>query len=194
MLRTVAIAFAIGLATVPAGAQGRYGNQGIPRGHLPPAGMCRVWYDNRPPGRQPPPVNCNDAERVASRDSNARVIYGTNSSYNNGRSAQYPGNGRYPDQGYGRYPDYGQYPNRSRGGSQYQSVPFGNGFDDGYEKGREDAEDRDRYDPTRHSRYRSADHEYNSRSGSKDQYRVIYRDGFRAGYDEAYRSFVRFSR
>ena len=97
MLRTAAIAFAIGLATVPAAAQGRDGNQGIPRGHMPPAGMCRAWYDNLPPGRQPPPVNCNDAERVASRDSNARVIYGTNSSYNNRRSDQYPGNGRYPD-------------------------------------------------------------------------------------------------
>lgn len=179
MLRIAASAFLIGLVAVPAGAQGRYGNQGIPPGHLPPAGMCRVWYDNLPAGNQPPPMNCNQAERVASRDRNARVIYGANPDYRD--------NGRYD-----RYPDYGRYPDRNRGGYAYQNVPFRNGYDDGYEKGRDDAHDRHRYDPTRHSRYRSGDHEYNRRYGSKDQYRVIYRDGFRAGYDEAYRSFARF--
>lgn len=54
-------------------AQGR-GPQRVPPGHLPPAGMCRVWYDNVPPGRQPAPTSCRDAERSAGR--NARVIYG----------------------------------------------------------------------------------------------------------------------
>ena len=33
------------------GRRGR--NQGIPPGQMPPTGMCRVWYDNLPPGRQP---------------------------------------------------------------------------------------------------------------------------------------------
>lgn len=32
----------------------------IPRGHIPPLGLCRVWYVNRPPGHQPPPVSCYD--------------------------------------------------------------------------------------------------------------------------------------
>jgi hypothetical protein len=191
MFRAAATVVLAGLVSVPLAAQGRYGNQGIPPGHLPPAGMCRVWYDNLPPGHQPPPMNCNQAERVASRDRNARVIYGSNT---NGRdNPWWDRSGRYPD--YGQYPDNGsRYPGRTRGGVAYQNVPFRNGFDDGYEKGREDAQDRDRYDPTRHSRYRSADHEYNRQYGTKEQYRVVYRDGFRSGYDEAYRAFTRFGR
>ena len=31
---------------------------GIPPGHLPPPGECRVWYPGRPPGQQPPPGPC----------------------------------------------------------------------------------------------------------------------------------------
>ena len=66
------------------------------------------------------------------------------------------------------------------------AVPYQNGYRDGLEKGREDARDRDSFDPVRHSRYRSADHGYERRYGSKDEYRLIYRDGFEAGYREAY--------
>ena len=36
------------------------------------------------------------------------------------------------------------------------------------------------------SRYRSADRGYNSRYGSKDQYKLVYRDGFEAGYAQGY--------
>ncbi len=62
------------LATAGAApAQGR-GPQGVPPGQRPPAGLCRVWYDNVPPGRQPAPTSCRDAERRAGQ--NARVIYG----------------------------------------------------------------------------------------------------------------------
>jgi hypothetical protein len=154
--------------------------------------MCRVWYDNVPPGRQPAATSCREAERVASRDRNARVIYGSQANDRDNGWWSSRGNG-YPD--YGRnggtgYPDYGRYPDRNRGVYGSDTMPFRNGFDDGYEKGREDARDRDRYDPTRHSRYKSGDHEYDKRYGTKDQYRVVYRDGFRAGYDEAYRSFA----
>ena len=31
---------------------------GIPPGHLPPPGTCRLWYPDRPPGHQPPPERC----------------------------------------------------------------------------------------------------------------------------------------
>jgi hypothetical protein len=30
----------------------------VPRGHLPPAGYCRLWYPGRPPGHQPAPEPC----------------------------------------------------------------------------------------------------------------------------------------
>jgi hypothetical protein len=49
--------------------------QGIPPGHLPPPGSCRVWYDGRPPGQQPPPTSCREARRTAARVRGARVIY-----------------------------------------------------------------------------------------------------------------------
>jgi hypothetical protein len=35
-----------------------YTTLGIPKGHLPPPGTCRLWYPDRPPGHQPPPERC----------------------------------------------------------------------------------------------------------------------------------------
>jgi hypothetical protein len=35
-----------------------YTTLGIPAGHLPPPGKCRLWYPDRPPGHQPPPESC----------------------------------------------------------------------------------------------------------------------------------------
>jgi hypothetical protein len=49
----------------------------VPPGHLPPAGLCRVWYDGTPPGHQPPPTDCGTARREAYR-TGGRVIYGGN--------------------------------------------------------------------------------------------------------------------
>lgn len=31
---------------------------GIPNGHMPPPGSCRIWYPGKPPGHQPPPFKC----------------------------------------------------------------------------------------------------------------------------------------
>ena len=196
MYKTAATVALIGMFVVPLGAQGRGRNsQGIPPGQLPPAGQCRVWYDGVPPGRQPRATNCREAERIASRDRNARVIYGANTDRRNdgwwdpnenprstGRAIPRPS--PYPPNS-DRYPST-RYPN-SRGTYRYANVAFDNGYNDGLDKGREDSRDRDSYDLNRHSRYRSADHGYENRYGSKDDYRQIYRDGFRAGYDEAYR-------
>lgn len=78
-MRTVVIALAlVVMAAAPAAAQGRgkRGQKGVPPGHRPPAGECRVWYDGVPPGHQPAPTSCAEAERVAARDGGARVIYG----------------------------------------------------------------------------------------------------------------------
>jgi hypothetical protein len=36
---------------------------GIPPGHLPPPGQCRIWYPGVPPGRQPPPGPCGQLAR-----------------------------------------------------------------------------------------------------------------------------------
>lgn len=32
---------------------------GVPHDSMPPAGLCRVWYPNRPARNQPPPGDCN---------------------------------------------------------------------------------------------------------------------------------------
>lgn len=32
----------------------------IPRGQLPPEGECRIWYEGRPPGRQPAAAPCSE--------------------------------------------------------------------------------------------------------------------------------------
>jgi hypothetical protein len=36
---------------------------GIPPGHIPPPGQCRVWHPGTPPGHQPRPGSCSVAER-----------------------------------------------------------------------------------------------------------------------------------
>ena len=33
--------------------------RGVPRGHYPPPGECRIWYPDRPAGHQPPPAKCD---------------------------------------------------------------------------------------------------------------------------------------
>ena len=38
---------------------------GIPPGHLPPPGECRVWLPGRPAGRQAAPRSCNGIMAVA---------------------------------------------------------------------------------------------------------------------------------
>ncbi len=38
---------------------------GVPRGHLPPPGRCRVWFPDRPPGHQPAPAGCREAMATA---------------------------------------------------------------------------------------------------------------------------------
>ena len=38
---------------------------GIPPGHLPAPGMCRVWVPGKPPGHQARPRSCEGIERAA---------------------------------------------------------------------------------------------------------------------------------
>jgi len=44
-----------------------HGHRHIPPGHLPPAGMCRIWYPGTPPGHQPPPGDCRTLSRQVPR-------------------------------------------------------------------------------------------------------------------------------
>ncbi|MGE0702859.1 MAG: hypothetical protein AB7F99_04590 [Vicinamibacterales bacterium] len=191
MRATVAAVMMIGALAAPASAQSRgpSGSQGIPPGHMPPPGSCRVWYDGVPPGRQPDPTSCQEAERQASRSRDARVIYGSgiygNDRYGNGRYGtgpraipRSPADVRRAPSGYGRW----------GGANGAASIPFGNGYEDGYQKGRDDAEDRRRYEPQRHDRYRDGDRGYTNRYGwTRDEYREVYREGFLSGYQEAFR-------
>ena len=201
-MRTAAVSFiALALLAGSADAQvlGRNSARHIPPGQRPGPGECRVWYDGVPPGRQPRPTSCRQAERIAARDRNARVIYGDD----------YSNNGRYDT---GRVYENGRNENRRSGNTVTDAIrdrvmrnrngypagsngaynaAYDNGFRDGLEKGREDRDDNDSFDPVRHSRYRSADRGYQSRYGTKEHYKLTYRDGFEAGYAQGYGRYVR---
>jgi len=186
----------IGLvATAGLDAQGRGKKaKGVPPGHRPSAGQCRVWYDGVPPGRQPAPTNCDRAEQIASRDPDARVIYGDRDTRANDRNTRADENRRNDDDyrtGGSTMGDRIRERIRNRGGVDAiggtNGVAYNTGEQDGYEKGREDGRDNDAYDPVRHSRYRSADRGYNGSYGSRDAYKLAYRDGFEAGYERGYR-------
>lgn len=56
------------------GYYGRYRTIRVPRGQYPPRGACRVWFEGRPPGRQPRATSC---ERLY-----GRVPYGAFILYN----------------------------------------------------------------------------------------------------------------
>jgi hypothetical protein len=59
----------------PTGSPGPRQLAGVPRGHYPPPGECRVWYPNRPPGHQPPPVSC-DRLRGIRLEPGAFILHG----------------------------------------------------------------------------------------------------------------------
>jgi hypothetical protein len=67
------------LGTQRDSAQHRRKSDHIPPGQLPPAGMCRIWIDGVPPGRQPAPTDCQTA--VATKPANARVIWGDQTAF-----------------------------------------------------------------------------------------------------------------
>jgi hypothetical protein len=60
-------------STADAQKRGKAGDK-VPPGHLPPPGLCRVWIDGVPPGRQPAATDCQTA--IATRPANARILYG----------------------------------------------------------------------------------------------------------------------
>ena len=63
------------LAAAPVAAQGRgRASDSVPKTHLPPPGMCRIWLPNVPPAKQAAPTDC--ATAVRNRPANGRVIFG----------------------------------------------------------------------------------------------------------------------
>ena len=71
----VLVAMAAGSASLQAQArpQPQDPKSSVPRTHLPPPGMCRIWLDNVPPSQQPAPTDCASAVRNQPR--NGRVIF-----------------------------------------------------------------------------------------------------------------------
>jgi hypothetical protein len=41
----------------------KVGSLGVPPGHLPPPGFCRIWIPGTPPGKQPEPGDCQSLAR-----------------------------------------------------------------------------------------------------------------------------------
>ena len=70
----IAVLAALAVATPAMAQQGRGRSAKVPPGHMPPAGMCRVWIDGVPPGRQPAATDC--ATAAAQVPINGRIIYG----------------------------------------------------------------------------------------------------------------------
>lgn len=74
---TLAIAGAV-LAT-EASAQVMVRASAVPPGQRPPDGMCRVWIEGVPAGRQPRPTDCVTAR--ANAPLNSRIIYGSDAPF-----------------------------------------------------------------------------------------------------------------
>lgn len=83
---------------------------------------------------------------------------------------------------------YGQY-RRPQGPSFGEGRAYDVGYREGFEHGRDDGRQGRAFDYSRHGDYRSADLGY--RSGNRAAYRQMFRDGFAAGYNDAYRQFAR---
>ncbi len=69
----VAVAAVSGALGAQVRPQPQEGKTQVPRSHLPPPGMCRIWLDNVPPAQQPAPTDC--ASAVRNRPRNGRVVF-----------------------------------------------------------------------------------------------------------------------
>ncbi|MEZ5319848.1 MAG: hypothetical protein R2752_20770 [Vicinamibacterales bacterium] len=99
----------------------------------------------------------------------------------------------------GTYDPYGGYgrPGAGRAGGPggvRNDLAFRTGTNDGYEAGLDDGRDGRRFDPIGERRYRSGDHGYDRRYGSKDLWKVRYREGFKLGYEQGYQDARRYGR
>ncbi len=159
--------------------------QGVPPGQLPPANLCRVWYDNRPNGQQPAATYCREAELIASRNRNARVIYGENVYCRVSRSLS------------------GDRPSiaiaASTGCQAAIAIPPAiacatprpgsrTGIATAWTRDARMATITTASTPHVTSWYRSATRGYENEYGSRSSYQTMYREGFEAGYADGYRA------
>lgn len=56
----------------------------VPPGFAPPPGMCRIWINDVPAGKQPAPTDC--ASAVRNRPANGKVLFGDDPSKPKGKS------------------------------------------------------------------------------------------------------------
>jgi hypothetical protein len=80
----------------------------------------------------------------------------------------------------------GPYPYGSWGRG---NVAFNFGYQDGASVAREDMAKNKPYNPNPRGRYDDEDHGYRSEYGSKDAYRAQYANGYRTGYQAAFRRY-----
>jgi hypothetical protein len=106
--------------------------------------------------------------------------------YDNGYSNQGYGYGGY---GYGGYGN-GGYGNGGYGYGNFRMlshVARDYGFRDGAQVAREDGWRGKPFNPNPRGRFDDADHGYSRRFGDKRQYRQIYSEAYRRGYQSAFR-------
>ena len=131
LILTFAGLLAASVPVASAGAQGRgRGSDGVPEGHRPPAGMCRIWIDGVPPGQQPAPTDCTSALR--NRPSNGRVIFGEEP---RDKAAKYKKDDRKRDRGDDVYERRGDRGDRGERGER------GERGDDRRDERRDDGDD-----------------------------------------------------
>lgn len=88
--------------------------------------------------------------------------------------------------GYGGYIGYGHDVR-----VDFERRAYAQGYRDGLEHGRSDAQHRRSFDYRRQRDFRNADRGYGRRDGDREAYRDTFRRGFVAGYSEAYRASLR---
>ena len=160
-------------------------DQGLERGRL--AGLDAGRYGN--------PYRVDNIDDYRRADYGYRSDYGTRDRYRNdfrlgfeeGYRQGYSRNGN--GRGRGGPPPWSNGRGRGVGGGRptgRYDVASQSGYNDGYDAGLRDAQGRRKFDPISEGRYRSGDHGYDGDYGSRDAYKVRYRDGFRSGYEEGF--------
>ena len=75
------------------------------------------------------------------------------------------------------------------GGRHYESPAFDIGYRDGASVAREDLEKRKKFNSNPRGRYDDEDHGYRREYGDKHDYKALYADGYRQGYEANYGSY-----